>query len=64
VTALSEGQMAVFKGVIKGHTNRVIAQSLGVAEKTVKAHITAILKKRRCKSRCELIVAHYTGARS
>lgn len=58
---LTPGQQAVFDGIIRGHTNGRIADELGLSDKTVKAHVTKILRKARLNSRCELIVAHYTN---
>jgi DNA-binding NarL/FixJ family response regulator len=58
---LSPGQQRVFQGIIEGRSNQDIASQLGLCEKTVKAHVTDILKKAKLRSRCELIVAFYTG---
>lgn len=59
---LTPGQQAVFDGIIRGLTNVRIADELGLSDKTVKAHVTQILRKARLNSRCELIVAHFTHA--
>lgn len=58
---LSPGQRRVFWYLILGRSNQEIAVQLGIAEKTVKAHVTVILREAKLKSRCELIVAHYLG---
>jgi DNA-binding NarL/FixJ family response regulator len=58
---LTAGQQRVFQGIIEGRSNQDIASQLGLSDKTVKAHVTVILRQAKLKSRCELIVAFYTG---
>jgi DNA-binding NarL/FixJ family response regulator len=41
----------------RGMTNRAIAQRLGIAERTVKSHVSNLLAKYRVKSRVELVVS-------
>jgi two-component system, NarL family, nitrate/nitrite response regulator NarL len=41
---LTDRQVAVLRSVGEGHSNKEIAFRLGLSEKTVKAHITAIFK--------------------
>jgi DNA-binding CsgD family transcriptional regulator len=38
-----------------GRSNKAIANELGCAESTVEIHVTAVLAKSRCGSRCELV---------
>ena len=38
-----------------GRSNKAIASELGCAESTVEIHVTAVLGKSRCGSRCELV---------
>lgn len=42
--ALTERQIDVLKQVRDGHSNKEISNRLGIAEKTVKAHVAAIFK--------------------
>ena len=52
----TERQAEVFKQMIRGDSNKLIAKRLGVTESTVKAHISPILKKLNVTSRVEAIV--------
>jgi DNA-binding NarL/FixJ family response regulator len=45
----------VLRFLIKGWTNKEIAQALGVDEITVKVHISHLLKKLDLKNRCQII---------
>ena len=54
--ALSPRQTAVLDLLARGRSNRQIANDLNVEEFTVKAHITAILRKLHVKSRLEAVV--------
>lgn len=56
---LTPTQLKVLVGVLAGLSNQEIAGGMCVAEKTVKAHVTAILRKSGCRTRCRLLVAHY-----
>ncbi len=53
---LSPRQTAVLELLARGHSNRQIASDLNVEEFTVKAHISAILRKLHVKSRLEAVV--------
>jgi len=44
VSALTQRQLEVLARVCQGKTNKQIASELGLSEKTVKAHVTAIFK--------------------
>lgn len=52
--ALSERERNVIELVAQGKSNRAIATSLSVSEKTVEAHLTAIFEKLGFRSRTEL----------
>jgi DNA-binding NarL/FixJ family response regulator len=56
---LKPSEQRVYELVLQGRNNQDIALQLGIAEKTVKAHVTVILRQAKLKSRCELIVAYY-----
>ena len=60
---LTPAQRAVFERLVLGETNKEIGQGLGLAEKTIKAHVTAIFKAFKCTSRAR-IIAHYYTTRS
>lgn len=53
---LTERQRQVFKLIIQGRPNKVIARELGVTESTVKAHIKPILKALNVTSRVGAIL--------
>jgi DNA-binding NarL/FixJ family response regulator len=41
---LTERQLEVLALIVRGHSNKQIARTMRISEKTVKAHITAIFK--------------------
>lgn len=55
LTTLTPRQKQVMGLVCQGLTNKQIAAKLFVEEKTIKFHVTAILKKRNCKTRYALM---------
>lgn len=57
VAALTQGELRVFQLLAKGKSNKIIAYELGIKESTVKAHITAILRKLRVFSRTQAVIA-------
>jgi DNA-binding NarL/FixJ family response regulator len=50
---LTDRQMAVLRLVAKGAPNKVICRELGLAERTVKAHVTAVLRALNVSSRTQ-----------
>jgi DNA-binding NarL/FixJ family response regulator len=54
---LTQRQMEVFKLIVQGRPNKLIARELGVSESTVKSHIKPILKALNVTSRVGAIVA-------
>jgi DNA-binding CsgD family transcriptional regulator/PAS domain-containing protein len=56
---LTPAQTRVFERVARGASNATIAAELKVAERTVEAHVTAILVKAQVTSRSALIVQIY-----
>lgn len=52
---LTPREQEVFQLLMQGQSNREIAESLGTAERTVKAHLSAVFKKFSVKSRAELL---------
>ena len=57
VASLTPQQIRVFTFLSEGMLNKQIAYEMGVAEGTVKAHVTGILKKFGAYSRGHLIIA-------
>ena len=55
-TEFTERELEVLKQLVDGCTNKEIADTLGIAEKTVKNHITNMLQKTGFKTRLELAV--------
>jgi len=53
---LTPAQTRVFERIVVGTSNAATAADLGVAERTVEAHVTAILEKAQVSSRAALIV--------
>ena len=53
---LTPQQFRVLLGIADGLLNKQIAHQLGLAENTVKVHLTAILKKLECHSRTQAAV--------
>jgi DNA-binding NarL/FixJ family response regulator len=53
---LTARQMQVFRLIVQGKPNKVIARDLGVAESTVKAHVKPILKALNVTSRVGAIL--------
>jgi DNA-binding NarL/FixJ family response regulator len=56
-TALTARQTEVLRRLSEGHSNKTIARDLGVAEKTVKAHVTAIFKALNVANRAQATAA-------
>jgi len=54
---LSERQLEVLALLMQGKNNKIICRSLGLAEPTVKNHVTAILKALKVTNRTEAVIA-------
>jgi two-component system, NarL family, nitrate/nitrite response regulator NarL len=54
--ALSEREIQVLDGLVKGHANKVIARGCGVTEATVKVHMKSILRKIRACNRTQAAI--------
>ena len=55
--ALTPTQIKVLKGVHGGLLNKQIAFELGIAESTVKAHMTALMRKLNVRNRTQVAMA-------
>ena len=53
---LTERQIAVLRLIVKGAPNKAICRELGLAERTVKAHVTAVLRSLKVSSRTQAAV--------
>jgi DNA-binding NarL/FixJ family response regulator len=54
---LTPTQMKVLEGVNSGRLNKQIAFDLGIAEATVKAHMTALMRKLNVHNRTQAAIA-------
>ncbi|KTT96450.1 LuxR family transcriptional regulator [Sphingomonas yabuuchiae] len=57
---LTPTQMKVLRGVHSGMLNKQIAFDLGIAEATVKAHMTALMRKLNVRNRTQVAIAAQT----
>lgn len=57
LNSLSTAQMRVLAAVVKGHLNKQIAGDLDISESTVKAHMSAILRKLGVNNRVQAVLA-------
>jgi len=53
---LSETETRILKDLTKGHSNKMIARTCGIAEATVKVHMKAILRKIRLDNRTQAAI--------
>ena len=56
ITQLSDRESEVYQELMKGSSNKEIARNLSITERTVKAHVAAILRKTGAPDRVHLIV--------
>jgi DNA-binding NarL/FixJ family response regulator len=54
---LTPTQRKVMRGVHSGMLNKQIAFDLGIAEATVKAHMTALMRKLKVRNRTQVAIA-------
>lgn len=54
-TSLTEKELFIIRAVAKGYRNKEIAFDMGIAERTVKAHLTNIYNKLNVDSRLEAV---------
>ena len=53
---LSEREIQILDGLVKGHANKVIARRCGITEATVKVHMKSILRKIRVGNRTQAAI--------
>jgi DNA-binding NarL/FixJ family response regulator len=56
VDKLTPTQLRVLQGVHNGLANKQIAFNLGIAEATVKAHMTALMRKLNVRNRTQVAI--------
>ena len=59
-STLTPTQFKVLQGVRSGQLNKQIAFDLGIAEATVKAHMTALMRKLNVRNRTQVAVVAQT----
>ena len=57
VTKLTKREQQVYEGIMKAQSNKEIADTLNLTERTVKFHVSGLLEKYGVRSRNELQVA-------
>ena len=57
---LTPTQLKVLRGVHSGQLNKQIAFDIGIAEATVKAHMTALMRKLNVRNRTQVAIAAQT----
>jgi DNA-binding NarL/FixJ family response regulator len=57
---LTPTQLKVLEGVHLGLLNKQIAYNLGIAEATVKAHMTAVMRKLNVRNRTQVAIVAQT----
>jgi DNA-binding NarL/FixJ family response regulator len=65
LASLTPQQLRILSGMVEGKLNKQIASELGIAEQTVKVHVSAILRKLKAVSRTQAaILIERSGARA
>jgi two-component system, NarL family, nitrate/nitrite response regulator NarL len=54
--SLTEREVQILDGLVKGHANKVIARTCGTTEATVKVHMKSILRKIRVDNRTQAAI--------
>jgi len=52
---LSKRERQVLELLLEGSSNKEIANKVGLSERTIKFHISALLKKNECANRTQLV---------
>jgi two-component system, NarL family, response regulator YdfI len=60
-TDLTERELEVLEGLVRGERNKEIARRLGVTERTVRAHLSAIYMKLNVDSRAQAVAVAIEG---
>ncbi|MER5890231.1 helix-turn-helix transcriptional regulator [Streptomyces sp. NPDC001941] len=59
LSELTERELEVLGRLASGDPNRVLARQLGIAERTVRAHITSVVRKLGVRSRFEAALVSF-----
>lgn len=54
---LTQRQKDVFRGLVDGKSNKLIARELGISDSTVKTHLQAVYERLRINSRTQAVLA-------
>jgi DNA-binding CsgD family transcriptional regulator len=57
--SFTEAQQRVFKHLMTGMPNKLIAHEIGVSEATIKAHVSAVLRKLKVRSRTQALALSF-----
>ncbi|MCL6597076.1 MAG: response regulator transcription factor, partial [Firmicutes bacterium] len=57
--ALTGRERDVLEQILAGRANKEIAAALGISERTVKGHVSALLAKLGCQDRTQIVIAAY-----
>lgn len=58
---LTPKEIEVLREIVKGASNKKIAELLVVSERTIHSHMSKILSKLNCENRHEIIVKYFKG---
>jgi DNA-binding CsgD family transcriptional regulator len=61
--SFTEAQQRVFKLLMTGMPNKLIAHEIGVSEATIKAHVSAVLRKLKVRSRTQALALSFAVER-
>ncbi|RMC91747.1 DNA-binding response regulator [Aquitalea palustris] len=56
LASLTRQERCVLEGIVAGKPNKIVAHELNIAESTVKAHVSAILRKLEVSSRTQAVI--------
>jgi len=62
--SLTEAQRRVFELLMTGLPNKLIAYEIGASEATIKAHVSAVLRKLGVRSRAQAIALSFAFERN
>jgi len=56
-------EQEVLQLVLQGHTNKAIAQRLGISDYTARDHVSSLLRKNEVRNRAQLMALHVSAPR-
>ncbi len=57
---LTKRQKEVLEGIVRGHSNKEIANDIGISYETVKVHVSGILRRLNVKNRTQATLVAIT----